>query len=36
MLFELKVALVSLLCVPLLIICARLTVKLVKEVKKNR
>ena len=34
--FELKVALVSLLCIPLLIICIRLTAKLVADVKKKK
>lgn len=33
--FKLKVILVSLLCIPLLLICAKLIVKLVDEALKN-
>ena len=34
--FKLKVILVSLLCVPLLIICAKIIAKLINEVIKNK
>jgi len=36
MMFELKVALVALLCIPLVIICVRLTIKLISDVIKNK